>query len=60
MRGGRAWFGLAVTYAAVSVAQAYLAATTGAAWAVAAATVFLAAAVGCGVAAWRPRGDRLR
>ncbi|OXM69152.1 hypothetical protein [Amycolatopsis vastitatis] len=60
MRGGRAWPGLAVTYAAVSAAQAYLAATTGAVWAVAAAAVFLAAAIGCGIAAWRPRGDRLR
>ncbi len=49
---GRAWSGLAVTYAAVSAAQAYLAAATGAAWAVA-ATVFLAAAIGCGIAAWR-------
>ena len=60
MREGRAWSGLAVTYAAVAAAQVYLAAATGAGWAVAAAAVFLAAAIGCGFAAWRPRGRRLR
>ncbi|WP_410674330.1 hypothetical protein [Amycolatopsis sp. cmx-4-68] len=58
MREGRAWRGLAVAYAVVSAGQAYLAATTGVTWAAALATVFLACAIGCGVAAWRPRGDR--
>ncbi|WP_328647875.1 hypothetical protein OHS58_09100 [Amycolatopsis sp. NBC_00348] len=52
----RAWRGLAVTYAVVAAAQAYLAVTTGVAWAVALAAVFLLVAVACGLAAWRPRG----
>jgi hypothetical protein len=55
MRGGRAWGGLAVTYAAVSAAQAYLAATTGVTWAAALAVAFLAVAIACGVAAGRLR-----
>ncbi|MGK3209291.1 hypothetical protein [Amycolatopsis sp. MEPSY49] len=51
VRGNRAWRGLAVAYAAVSVAQAYLAAATGVAWAAVLAALFLAAAVACGAAA---------
>ncbi|GAB3144587.1 hypothetical protein GCM10027258_33580 [Amycolatopsis stemonae] len=51
-RPGRAWRGLAVTYALVSVVQAYLAATMDVLWAAALAVVFLAAAVACGFAAW--------
>jgi hypothetical protein len=52
----RAWRALAVTYAVISVVQAYLAATMGVAWAGALAVVFLAAALGCGVAARRSQG----
>jgi hypothetical protein len=58
VREGRAWRGLAVAYAVVSAGQVYLAATTGVTWAVALASVFLACAIGCGVAAGRPRRDR--
>jgi hypothetical protein len=49
-----------VAYAAVSAVQAYLAATTGAAWAAVLAMLFLAAAIGCGCTAWRSRRDNLR
>ncbi|MGW4525296.1 hypothetical protein [Amycolatopsis sp. NPDC004378] len=41
-----------MTYALVSVVQAYLAATMDVLWAAALAVVFLAAAVACGFAAW--------
>ena len=51
MREGWAWRGLAVTYAAVSAAQAYLAAAMGVAWAAALAALFLVAAIACGLAA---------
>jgi hypothetical protein len=49
----RAWRGLAVTYAVVAAAQAYLAVTTGVAWAAALTVVFLTAALACAFAAWR-------
>ncbi|WIX99514.1 hypothetical protein QRX60_36490 [Amycolatopsis mongoliensis] len=57
MREGWAWRALAVTFAVVSAAQAYLAAEMGVAWAAALAAVFLATAIACGFAArdWRPR-----
>jgi hypothetical protein len=51
VREGRAWRGLAVTYAAVSAAQAYLAAAMDVAWAAALAVLFLATAIACGFAA---------
>jgi hypothetical protein len=51
VREGWAWRGLAVTYAAVSAVQAYLAAAMGVVWAAALAAVFLAAAIACGFAA---------
>ncbi|WP_329046947.1 hypothetical protein OG738_33125 [Amycolatopsis sp. NBC_01488] len=51
MREGRAWRGLAVTYAVVSAAQAYLAAAMDVVWAAALAALFLAAAIACGWAA---------
>jgi hypothetical protein len=51
----RAWRGLAVTYAVIAAIQAYLAATTGVAWAAVLAVLFLVVAVACGFAARRPR-----
>jgi hypothetical protein len=51
VREGWAWRGLAVTFAAVSAAQAYLAAAMNVAWAAALAVLFLAAAIACGCAA---------
>ena len=50
------WRGLAATYAVVAGVQLYIAATSGAVWAVVLSAALGLVAVACGIAAWRLNG----